>query len=92
MPIHETQPFLKAGMQPMTDKSMFIYPGENGQIYWDCGNDGGGYDRINKQATEAEYEGTWQHWAFTKNATTGDMRIYLNGELWHTGTGKKQTN
>ncbi|MCR9288809.1 MAG: T9SS type A sorting domain-containing protein [Bacteroidetes bacterium] len=63
------------------------FPWSNGQIYWDCGNDGTGYDRINKQATEAEYEGSWNHWAFTKNAITGEMKIYLNGELWHSGTG-----
>jgi hypothetical protein len=63
-------------------------PWSNGQIYWDCGNDGTGYDRINKQATEAEYEGKWSHWAFTKNTNTGEMKIYLNGELWHSGTDK----
>ena len=63
-------------------------PWGNGQVYWDCGNDGGGYDRINKQATEPDFEGQWNHWAFTKNASTGEMKIYLNGELWHEGTGK----
>ncbi|MEZ4958106.1 MAG: LamG-like jellyroll fold domain-containing protein [Saprospiraceae bacterium] len=62
-------------------------PWGNGQVYWDCGNDGSGYDRINKVANEADFEGRWTHWAFTKNATTGNMRIYLNGELWHEGTG-----
>lgn len=61
-------------------------PWGNGQVYFDCGFDGG-YDRINKQAAEAEYEGQWNFWTFTKNARTGDMRIYLNGELWHSGTG-----
>ena len=62
-------------------------PWSNGQIYWDCGNDGSGYDRINKQSTPAEFKDVWSHWAFTKNATTGDMKIYLNGNLWHSGTG-----
>lgn len=62
-------------------------PWSNGQIYWDCGNDGSGYDRINKPATEAEFKNNWSHWAFTKNAITGDMKIYLNGNLWHSGTG-----
>lgn len=61
-------------------------PWGNGQVYWDCGNDGN-YDRINKQATDADYEGQWNHWAFTKNASTGEMKIYLNGQLWHSGTG-----
>ena len=63
-------------------------PWSNGQVYWDCGNDGSGYDRINKTALESDYEGKWNHWAFTKNATTGVMNIYLNGTLWHSGTGK----
>ena len=60
-------------------------PWSNGSVYWDAG-EGSGYDRINKQATEAEYEGNWVHWAFTKNATTGSMKIYKNGTLWHSGT------
>jgi hypothetical protein len=63
-------------------------PWSDGSIYWDCGNDGTGYDRINRAATPAEFEGKWNHWVFTKNATTGSMKIYLNGVLWHSGTGK----
>ncbi len=64
------------------------HPWGNGQIYWDCGNDGSGYDRINKTAEESSYKNQWNHWAFTKNATTGSMKIYHNGVLWHSGTGK----
>jgi hypothetical protein len=60
-------------------------PWSNGNIYWDAG-EGSGYDRIYKAATEAEYEGNWVHWAFTKNANTGSMKIYKNGTLWHSGT------
>ena len=63
-------------------------PWSNGRVYWDCGNDGGGYDRIDKAAEMSELAGKWNHWAFTKNANTGEMKIYLNGELWHSGTGK----
>lgn len=62
-------------------------PWSNGQVYWDCGNEGGSYDRINKSADPNDYKNKWTHWAFTKNATTGDMKIYLNGNLWHSGTG-----
>lgn len=62
-------------------------PWSNSRIYWDCGYEGG-YDRIEKVATPEEFEGKWQHWVFTKNANTGNMRIYLNGEVWHSGTGK----
>ncbi|MEO1259997.1 MAG: LamG-like jellyroll fold domain-containing protein [Bacteroidota bacterium] len=62
-------------------------PWGNGRVYWDCGFDGT-YDRIDKLADNADFAGQWNHWAFTKNAVSGDMKIYLNGELWHEGTGK----
>ena len=62
-------------------------PWGNGRVYWDCGWDGG-YDRIDAQAATADYEGQWNHWAFVKNATTGVMEMYLNGELFHSGTNK----
>ena len=61
-------------------------PWSDSKIYWDAGDTG--YDRISKTATEAEFEGSWTHWAFTKDATNGVMNIYRNGALWHTGTGK----
>jgi hypothetical protein len=63
-------------------------PWGNGSIYWDCGNDGTGYDRIFKAADPEEFEGKWNHWAFTKSTITGEMAIYLNGQLWHSETGK----
>jgi len=63
-------------------------PWGDSNIYFDCGNDGSGYDRINKLAAPDEYKGSWCQWAVTKNATTGDMKIYRNGELWQSGTGK----
>jgi len=62
-------------------------PWSNSRIYWDCGYSGG-YDRIDKAASPSEIEGKWNHWAFTKNTATGSMKIYLNGTLWHSGTGK----
>lgn len=61
-------------------------PWANGSVYFDCGFSGS-FDRISKAATATEYKGQWNHWAFTKNAATGVMNIYLNGSLWHTGTG-----
>jgi len=60
-------------------------PWSNGRVYWDAGWDGG-YDRIDKAAVEGNYEGAWNHWAFTKNTTTGSMKIYLNGNIWHSGS------
>ncbi|MGJ8642286.1 MAG: reprolysin-like metallopeptidase [Luteolibacter sp.] len=62
-------------------------PWNNGRIYWDAGFNGISNDRIDKLATVDEYEGQWNHWVFTKNATTGLMAIFLNGELWHSATG-----
>ncbi len=64
------------------------HPWSNSRIYWDCGNAGGTYDRIDKAANLEDFAGKWNHWAFTKNASTGSMKIYLNGTLWHSGTGK----
>lgn len=62
-------------------------PWSNTNVYWDAGNTGGTYDRINKLATTSETEGQWNYWAFTKNVATGSMKIYLNGNQWHSGTG-----
>jgi hypothetical protein len=63
-------------------------PWSNGRVYWDAGDDGSGNDRIDKEALTENLEGQWNHWAFVKNTSTGLMRIYLNGSLWHTGGGK----
>lgn len=65
-------------------------PWSNGKVYFDSGNSSG-YNRIQKSATAAEYEGSWHHWVFTKNASTGVVSIYLDGALWHTGSGATQS-
>ncbi len=67
-------------------------PWSNGNIYWDAGNSGSSsYDRINKAASFSDYAGQWNHWVFVKNSVTGAMKIYLNGSLWHSGTGKTRS-
>jgi len=63
-------------------------PWSDNNVYFDCGYASNSFDRINKTATAAEQGGQWNHWAFTKNAVTGNMRIYLNGALWASGVGK----
>ena len=63
-------------------------PWGNNTVFFDKG--GSGYDRIQKYASNSEYQG-WHHWAFTANASTGSMKIYLDGSLWHSGTGKTKT-
>ncbi len=61
-------------------------PWSNGSIYFDCGYNNG-YNRIQKAASPNEYKGEWNHWVFMKDATAGIMQIYLNGQLWHSGSG-----
>lgn len=60
------------------------------QVYFDCGNEENSYDRINKVFVTEEIKGQWNHWAFTKNASTGEMNIFNNGTLWHSGTDKNK--
>ena len=64
-------------------------PWSNSSVYWDAG-DGSGYDRINKAANANDMMGQWNHWAMTKNTATGEMKIYLNGTQWQTGTDKNR--
>ncbi|MDJ0590872.1 MAG: LamG domain-containing protein [Pleurocapsa sp. MO_226.B13] len=65
-------------------------PWSDSRIYFDCGNDGNGYDRVYKTASPSEFKGKWSHWTFTKDANKGEMKIYLNGQLWHSETGKNK--
>lgn len=66
-------------------------PWSDGNFYWDAGASGSSYDRIYKNASAADYEGRWTHWAFTKDAAAGIMKIYKDGIEWHSGTGKYYT-
>lgn len=67
-------------------------PWGNSRVYWDAGNSGGTvYDRVDQLAEEWQIKGKWNHWVFTKNASSGEMKIYCNGSLWHTGTDKFRT-
>ena len=54
-------------------------------VYYDTS--GPGYDRTSQAITPADLTDAWNHWAFTKNADTGNAVIYRNGEVWHTATG-----
>lgn len=65
-------------------------PWSNKRIYWDAGNDGASHDRIDFEAAESDFEGEWAFWTFTKNSTTGEMKIYRNGEVVHSGVDKKR--
>ena len=56
-------------------------------VYFDCGTDNSSYDRISK-STSGVTRTNWHMWTFTKNASTGSMKIYLDGAEWHSDTGK----
>ena len=64
------------------------FPWSNNRIYWDAGLGSGSGSRIDKAIVDGEITDEWTHWAFAKNATTGVMNIFKNGQLWHTGSGK----
>lgn len=52
--------------------------------------DDGTDDFISKIVSANELNG-WTFWAGTKNATTGNMNLYRNGTLWHSGSSKTRT-
>ncbi|HUW18903.1 MAG TPA: LamG-like jellyroll fold domain-containing protein [Sedimentisphaerales bacterium] len=67
-------------------------PFGDANVNWAAGSQSNSlYDRICKKAEPNEYEGRWNHWALTKNGDSGQMKIYLNGVLWHAGRGKAMT-
>ncbi|MEM7396592.1 MAG: LamG-like jellyroll fold domain-containing protein, partial [Verrucomicrobiota bacterium] len=68
-----------------------LMPWSNGQIYWDAGGGNAAFDRINRLATESDYEGAWHYWTFTKNRLAGTLNIYRNSQLWHSGTGHNRS-
>ena len=66
------------------------FPWSNGRIYWDAGYSNG-YDRIDRAAAAAEYEGQWNHWVFTKDAAAGKIGVFefdggVFADLWATKT------
>ena len=65
-------------------------PWSNSGVIWDAGTGGKPYDRIDQTANAWAYKGRWNHWVFTKDVTAGEMRIYLNGSLWHSDDGMDQ--
>ncbi|MBF0431260.1 MAG: DUF2341 domain-containing protein [Fibrobacteria bacterium] len=60
-------------------------PYDNSHVYWYAGNPMDGI--IKAMGRPEDYEGRWNHWVFTKNTTTGYMRLYLNGAEWFSSMG-----
>ncbi len=40
-------------------------------------------DRVEKTTAATNKQDKWKRLGFYKNAATGEMKIYANGELWH---------
>ena len=87
--VSTTNTSIIGGRDTLFNRQLNVHlPWSNTNVYFDCGSDGSSYDRIYTSSAANELEGSWNHWAFTKNATSGEMKVYLNGGLWHSGTGK----
>ena len=65
-------------------------PWDDGNVFFDCGFADGAYDRIVQIAQKSDFSGKWTHWTFTKNAVSGEMKIFLNGKIWLSDTGKNK--
>ncbi len=57
-------------------------------IYWVAMGQG---DYIATYTDESEYQNKWSYWTFTKDSSSGIMRIYRNGELYKSASGKTDT-
>ena len=63
----------------------------NNFVYWDIGDNGPSYNRIEK-VLDDKYNGSsvWRFFVFQHNIETATQQIYIDGRLWHSGTGKTQ--
>jgi hypothetical protein len=71
---------------------MVVHMTYNDKVYmqW-CANGGTSYDEISKASSGLENDNTWHHWVFTKDSTTGEMKIYVDNVQWLSGSGKTKT-
>ncbi|MCD4756073.1 DUF2341 domain-containing protein, partial [bacterium] len=90
---NSTASYLFTAEDSSSNRVMNIHlPWTDGNVYWDAGNSGtSSYDRTSKAISESEYRNKWVHWAFTKDASAGTLKIYLDGALWHSSTGHTRT-
>jgi hypothetical protein len=68
--------------------------GSNGSIWWHAGNSRtSAHDRINIGINDIgeSFEENWNHFAYTKNSATGEQKIYMNGSLILSETGKSRS-
>jgi len=64
------------------------FQNKNSTVHVAMGNDGSpAVDAITKlPESEDVYEDQWNHWAVTKDAVAGELKVYLNGALWNWNT------
>ena len=70
--------------------NMYLQPSSNAAhiVVGSDPNDPANYDSLPPKAPMLEdIEGQWTHWAITKDANAGELKVYLNGAFWHSGTG-----
>jgi len=59
-----------------------------GKYNWDCGSPWSFDGRLSgNHRYKDEWSNRWNHWAFTKDASSGKMEIFLNGLLYDSRTG-----
>jgi len=59
-----------------------------GKYNWDCGSPWSFDGRLSgNHRYKDEWSNRWNHWAFTKDASSGKMQIFLNGLLYDSRTG-----
>jgi hypothetical protein len=65
-----------------------MFHGQTAMFTGIVGNDGGSYDRINKLLPLKKLKDNGISGLLPKMYHQADLTIYLNGDLWHSGTGK----
>ena len=65
-------------------------PWGNSIVYFDAGSGASSTSRVQYTPTAAELTG-WHNWVFTKNASTGLQKIYLDGTEKSSGSGRTAT-
>jgi hypothetical protein len=69
--------------------NLYFLPNSN-TVYATIGSDPNEPTSINflsKLPNLEDVEDQWNHWALTKDANAGELKVYLNGALWTSGTG-----
>jgi hypothetical protein len=59
-------------------------------VYFDAGHEGA-YDRVQTAISNSDIADAWIHWAFVRNVDTGMMKIYRNGVVFASASGKSLT-